>query len=471
MAIEQILLMAALALMLGWLTRRRGRIEWLLIASVAGVFWLQPPLPLRGLDFLLPLTSVSLTLLSWLLTARPETRGTPATRRTLALVLGTIGVLAVSRYIAPLPILPARPPAITTVLTALAGFAALGFLGVRIQKKHPAAVLWGGFALLLGIFLVLKTPALAREASRLWRLWHHQNTALAARLDIRWVGFSYLAFRLLHTIRDRQTGRLPDVSLGEYVVYALFFPALIAGPIDRIERFVKDLRASQPPFRETLLTGGERLAVGLFKKFVLADTLAMIALNPTSAPQAQSTAAAWALLYAYAFQIYFDFSGYTDIAIGLGQLMGIRLPENFHRPYLQPNLTVFWNNWHMTLTKWFRAYFFNPLARALRGWKKLPAWGMILVSQVATMVLIGLWHGVLWHFVLWGLWHGVGLFVHNRWAWWLKPRAAGLSPRAARALTWGGVLLTFHFVALGWVWFVLPAHDSWQFLLQLGGLQ
>jgi alginate O-acetyltransferase complex protein AlgI len=112
----------------------------------------------------------------------------------------------------------------------------------------------------------------------------------------------------------------------------------------------------------------------LFKKFVIADALALIALNDMLATQVNSTGWMWVHLYAYAFQIYFDFSGYTDIAIGIGRLVGINLPENFLSPYTKPSLTQFWNNWHITLTQWFRSYFFNPFNRWMRGIKSLPAW-------------------------------------------------------------------------------------------------
>jgi len=154
--------------------------------------------------------------------------------------------------------------------------------------------------------------------------------------------------------------------------------------------------------------------------------------------------------------------------------LGIRLPENFNAPYLKPNLTQFWNNWHMTLTQWFRAYFFNPLTRALRSAKKPLAQPLvILITQVSTFVLIGLWHGITLNFVLWGLWHGLGLFVQNRWSDWIKPRLAWLEGRPAlkRCTTVLGTLLTFHYVALGWVWFALPSPQlSWQVLERLFGL-
>jgi D-alanyl-lipoteichoic acid acyltransferase DltB (MBOAT superfamily) len=196
---------------------------------------------------------------------------------------------------------------------------------------------------------------------------------------------------------------------------------------------------------------------GIFKKFAVADTLALIALNGVNAGQVNGTGWMWVLLYAYAFRIYFDFSGYTDIAIGLAQLLGVKLPENFDRPYLKQNLTTFWNSWHITLSQWFRAYYFNPVTRALRSRNWTPI-AIIAFTQFTTMLLIGLWHGVTWNFVAWGVWHGVGLFIHNRWADFTKPRATMLDnrPTLKRVAAWGGVLLTFHYVALGWIWFALP---------------
>jgi alginate O-acetyltransferase complex protein AlgI len=173
--------------------------------------------------------------------------------------------------------------------------------------------------------------------------------------------------------------------------------------------------------------------------------------------QIRSSAGLWISLYAFSFQLFLDFSGYTDIAIGIGQLMGIHLPENFDRPYLQPNLAAFWRRWHITLTDWFRSYLFNPLVRFMRGSQAgVPVWLIILLGQLVTMVSIGLWHGIQSNFVLWGLWHALGLYAHNRWQAIL--RLSGLKHHAwlnQRIPRLAGSLLTFHFVTLGWVWFAL----------------
>ncbi len=290
---------------------------------------------------------------------------------------------------------------------------------------------------------------------------------------MRWLGFSYIAFRLIHVLRDKQTGRLPELTLPEFATYVVFFSSLAAGPIDRAERFAQDLRKDFALTQNETLLGGQRIAIGLFKKFVIADALALIALNDALATQVRTTGWMWIILYAYAFQIYFDFSGYTDIAIGIARLVGIKLPENFAAPYTRPNLTQFWNNWHMTLTQWFRSYFFNPFNRWIRKFNNLPAWLMILIGQLATMLLIGLWHGITLNFIFWGIWHGLGLFLQNRWSDFVRTRfpALGQNPSLQPALEVGGILLTFHFVTLGWVFFALsePAL-SWQVFMKLFNL-
>jgi len=259
----------------------------------------------------------------------------------------TVLILGLSRYVVfSLPLTASRPPQITQIIFLLIIVSVICALIGRFTKPGTG-VLIAGIICLLMLFVFLKTPVLAVMVSMWLRSLNHQATNMALAQDLRWLGFSYIAFRLLHTIRDRQSGRLPPVSLSEYVIYIIFFPTLTAGPIDRIERFVSDLRRPLALCPNDLGEAGKRLVVGLFKKFAIADALSIIALNATNALQVHTAGWGWLLLYAYAFQIYFDFSGYTDMAIGLGQLLGIHLPENFKAPYLKANLTQFWNSSHM----------------------------------------------------------------------------------------------------------------------------
>jgi D-alanyl-lipoteichoic acid acyltransferase DltB (MBOAT superfamily) len=279
-----------------------------------------------------------------------------------------------------------------------------------------------------------------------------QDPSLASPIDFGWLGFSYIAFRLIHVLRDRLAGRLPSVSLRDFVTYIIFFPSLTSGPIDRIERFAPQLSNVFQLGNDQLFGAGQRLALGLFMKFVMADSLAFFALNAANAHQINSSLWMWVVLIAYSFRIYFDFAGYTHIAIGIGMLFGVVLPENFDRPYLKPNITAFWNSWHLTLAQWFRSYYFNPITRWLRG-IKIPVWLIILFGQLSTMALIGLWHGITLNFFAWGLWHGFGLFLHNQWTTFTKTRPIAINPRITQPL---GIIATFVFVTIGWVWFALP---------------
>ncbi|MGZ6346062.1 MAG: MBOAT family O-acyltransferase [Anaerolineales bacterium] len=433
----------------------------MLVTSILAIYALQPVLPVRGLDFWFPSTTLALASFSWIITSSPENRTWRTNFPAWMILFSMVLTLGLTRYLGfSLYLTASNPPQIILIFSWLA---AIGLIALALTRfvKINNIVLISAMGLIISIFLVLKVPQLASLVSGILRNLNHQSISLALSQDIRWLGFSYIAFRLLHTIRDRSTGRLPAVSLSEYMVYVIFFPSLTAGPIDRIERFVVDLRRPVALSADDIGESGKRILVGLFKKFAVADGLALVALNATNALQVRSTGWAWVLLYAFSLQIYFDFSGYTDIAIGLGQLLGVRLPENFNSPYLKPNLTQFWNNWHMTLTQWFRAYFFNPVTRALRSRKKpLPIPVIIFLTQLGTMVLIGLWHGVTVNFVAWGMWHGLGLFVHNRWSDLTRARFSAFSPKWQGALKIGGVLLTFNFVTLGWVFFALPDLSS-----------
>ncbi|MBL8097682.1 MAG: MBOAT family protein [Anaerolineales bacterium] len=468
MTIIQILIIVIFTLLFAIL--KRGRDSFLLIASVLVMFWLQPALPIRGFDFWIPIATLIITIFTWLITT--DNKLNRKNIFTLVIIASIILLINLTRYFSFAQIFtPSRPPQIEITLIIFLIFGLIFFL----LMKYNASFLTFGLILLLSIFLILKIPAWTIELSSLLRALNNQSLTNVSALDIRWLGFSYVAFRLIHTIRDKQAGRLPSVDLGEYITYVIFFPAFTAGPIDRIERFIKDLRQ---PFeglnQEKFFEAGQRLLIGLFKKFVIADTLALIALNDTNATQIQSTGWMWILVYAYAFQIYFDFSGYTDIALGIAKFIGINLPENFSSPYLKPNLTQFWNNWHMTLTQWFRSYFFNPVTRWLRSWQKpmsMPM--MILLTQVATMVLIGFWHGVTWNFTIWGLWHGLGLFIHNRWNDLTKAKAAewANTPFKQNVLNISGIIFTFHFVAIGWIFFALSSPvTSWNMILKLFGV-
>ena len=480
MNISHILILTLIAFLVGWLLPKRWRIWALLIMSLLAVYWLQVSSPLRHFDFWLPSASIGLTVFVWSVTTQRSNSNSTQNRLAVIIVLGVVLLVGALRYAGPICCLtPSRPPDLLQIslLLALAAAITLASYFFVSNKKILTIVT---IVLILGLFIILKTEPLAKFASFGLRNMTGQSIEFASPLDITWLGFSFLAFRLLHVLRDSQLGRLGVYTLSEFVTYALFFPTYLAGPIDRVQRFVGDLRYpvhTEPevqahtatkewipsPDYGNLVWGGQRILLGIFKKFVLADSLALIALSGQNINQVNSIIWAWVLLYAYALRIYFDFSGYTDIALGLGALVGFRLPENFNRPYLKQNLTAFWNSWHITLAQWFRAYFFNPLTRYLRTRRHpFPSWTIIFIGQFSTMLLIGLWHGVTLNFAIWGAWHGIGLFVHNRWSAWVRTRSGEPEARTYfnRFMQFSGWFLTFNYVTLGWVWFALPNPES-----------
>lgn len=323
------------------------------------------------------------------------------------------------------------------------------FVAFSWRDRRPATIIVAG---LLALLVVLKSDPAALELSRVVRAINGQDVTLAAVSDLSWIGFSYIVFRLIHVLRDVGSPRMPVLTLPEFITYVLFTPTLIAGPIDRGERFIKDLRADWRPSWPDIGAGMQRLVVGAFKKFVLADALALVALNGQNAFEVRGSGWMWLLVLAFAARIYFDFSGYTDMALGLARWFGIYPPENFAAPYLKPNITQFWNSWHMSLSAWFRTYWFNPVLRALRA-RKLPMWSIVGICHLSTMVLIGLWHGVTANFVIWGAWHAVGLFAHNRWTEFVRSHPSTPSGWLWTALS---TAVTCLYVSLGWVWFVVP---------------
>jgi D-alanyl-lipoteichoic acid acyltransferase DltB (MBOAT superfamily) len=249
------------------------------------------------------------------------------------------------------------------------------------------------------------------------------------------VGISFFTFQALSYVFDVGRDVLDPAPLLDVAVYLAFFPHLVAGPIVRASEFLPQLRRRPDPKRVDSSTAFWLITKGLFKKVVIASYLSTVLVDSVFAtPNAHSAPQVLAGIYGYAIQIYADFSGYTDIAIGLALLLGIRFPENFDRPYVAASLQEFWRRWHMTLSRWLRDYLYIPLGGNRRGARRT------YVNLMLTMLLGGLWHGAAWTFVVWGGIHGVGLAVERRYGHLRAPR-------------WVQQLVTFHIVCLAWVFF------------------
>lgn len=258
------------------------------------------------------------------------------------------------------------------------------------------------------------------------------------------VGISFFTFQSLSYTMDIYRRKLEPVPLLDFAVFVSFFPHLVAGPIVRGSEFLPQLKERHDPRRIPGAVGLGLIAGGLFKKVVVANTLATSIVDPVFAsPQNFSALETLAGIYGYAVQIYADFSGYTDIAIGVALLLGFRFPQNFNRPYIATSLQDFWRRWHMTLSRFLRDYLYIPLGGNRKGT------AATYRNLMITMVLGGLWHGAAWTFVLWGSLHGAVLAL-ERWLGGRKPVAETEPPGWA---TWWRRLLIFHIVCLGWVLF------------------
>jgi alginate O-acetyltransferase complex protein AlgI len=256
------------------------------------------------------------------------------------------------------------------------------------------------------------------------------------------IGISFFTFKTMSYTIDVYRRAIPaSRSLRDYTMFVSFFPELVAGPIVRASIFMpqmsRSLRWSWRRFRGAVPI----IALGLSKKLLVADRLAVFVDEVFRSPDLYSRGTLSTAVVAYAIQIYCDFSGYTDIAIGVARIIGFDLPENFDMPYLARSITEFWRRWHMTLSAWLRDYLYIPLGGNRKGAVRT------YVNLVITMLLGGLWHGASWTFVLWGLYHGLGLAVHKRWREWRGDVVAGPISNAA------GWVVTFAFVCGGWVLF------------------
>lgn len=267
------------------------------------------------------------------------------------------------------------------------------------------------------------------------------------------LAISFFTFEFVHVLVDVYIGKIKRVTLRDFWLFTLFFPTMVAGPIKRYQNFVPQIdKMLQRKSLDGMLfaTGLFRVLMGLAKKAIIADSMTPLT-QPLLAPAAHFTAADyWIGALAYTAKIYFDFTGYSDIAIGVSLLLGFQILENFDRPYWSENISVFWRRWHMSLSSWIRDYIFIPLGGSRRG--KL----LTFANLAVVMALAGLWHGAAWHFVVWGLWHGVGLGLHRVWSVTVAARMSA-ALRESRILEALSVATTFLFVVFGWVLFASPS--------------
>lgn len=308
-----------------------------------------------------------------------------------------------------------------------------------------------------------------------------QNMGDARRLTyLAPLGISYLTFRVLAYLAEIRMHRLAPVGMGKLMGYALFWPTLMAGPIERPGRFFEQENPAPNATSSDTAVGLARIATGCIKTLVLGAAFGKIA-GPLTGLETQfgtisfthlSAGAAWICLFAYALHLYLDFSGYSDIAIGLARLMGYRIMENFRWPILATDIADFWRRWHISLTSLVTDYVYIPMGGNRKG-ARLAARNTML-----AMVLVGLWHGFNPHFAWWGAYHGALLVIYRQWRKAIKPALLARAPALARwigdeSTPWrlAGWAVTFTLVALGWLLFFLPADLAGDVALKLFGLE
>lgn len=274
------------------------------------------------------------------------------------------------------------------------------------------------------------------------------------------VGISFFIFKTLSYTIDVYRRQIPACrSLWRYATFVSYFPELVAGPIVRASVFLPQMDRRLTPSWDRASVGLQLILLGLTKKLFIADRLATL-VNPVfAAPGEYSQLTVLSAVVAYSIQIYCDFSGYSDMAIGVSRIIGFDLPENFNMPYAARSITDFWRRWHITLSEWLRDYLYIPLGGNRQG-----PWRTYL-NLLITMLLGGLWHGASWTFVVWGLLHGLGLAAHKLWRTYGLKAAVPFSGLAA----W---LLTYSFVCVTWIFFRAETFGSAAVILRkIAGLE
>ncbi len=270
------------------------------------------------------------------------------------------------------------------------------------------------------------------------------------------LGISFFVFEFIHYVVDVYRGSKPIKSFWDFALFASFFPTQIAGPIKRYQDFMPQIA---PDVKKILTLAMVQQSVywiilGLIKKVLFADNLGIVVHSAFEHPELLSSLDLWLAVYAFAFQIYFDFSGYTDIARGSALLLGFKVPPNFNLPYWSSSISEFWKRWHMSLSTWLRDYLYIPLG-GNKGSRFFTYRNLML-----TMILGGIWHGAAVHFAIWGFYQGLLLVVHKEFKHWTDKISWFYRLKQSQVFHVCAIILTFHAVCLGWVFFRAENLDS-----------
>lgn len=325
--------------------------------------------------------------------------------------------------------------------------------GLLLRKRKSGWVLAMALSLLILLFSVRNYPLVQSWLGSWW-------TDILGKhfLSVEKIGLSYILFRLVHWLVESYKGTLRSRDFLTFLNYLFFFPTFMAGPIDTFNNFHYWLTTTRVRFnRRMLMAGVGRIFIGAVKALLIVPLIKPYAIDyEVLLPNLGPWGAVCSAALLYSLYIYIDFSGYCDMAIGMAYMMGVRTPENFDNPYFSTNISEFWKRWHITFSTFLRIYVFKPVISLLN---RLPiARYRMVVSVTAylvTFLVCGLWHGSTVNFVIWGLWHGVGLSVYKLFTYG-KPVKGMTKLRKV-----SGIVGTFLFVTVGWVFFNYPVDKLW----------
>lgn len=303
------------------------------------------------------------------------------------------------------------------------------------KSKHRSAV---GIIIALAALAFFKYSNFFAESFA--SLFGNDFTALNIILPI---GISFYTFSAISYIVDVKRGKITSRGLMDVALYLSFFPKLTSGPIQKSGDFFEQMEKSRTIGGTTFAPGIQIFVFGLFKKIVLADRCSVFVNQVYDSPLAFGSLTVFMAAVAYSLQIYFDFSGYSDMSIGVARILGFKLPRNFNLPYLSHNVTELWKRWHITLSTWLQEYLYISLGGNRKG--KVRTY----INLILTMVLGGIWHGANWTYVIWGLLHGIALAIHK--AWMTITKSDIKKPFAIESLI--SIIITFLFTTFCWIFF------------------
>lgn len=369
------------------------------------------------------------------------------------LIYNTVQLISKNRLILNLLLLSGNIIVLTTLsniqsigillLIASLVFFAGKFLGNNKKKKNFYLFIFIGILILLFVI---------------------KNYKIADLSLVQRIGLSYILFRLIHFLVDSNRKQIQEYNPLTFCNYIIFFPTFIAGPIDEYNNFSYWVKQKRNSYKVILVKAGVfRLVLGIVKKFFLVPLIINYSLDFSLLESKFIWQEGLLIsLLLYSFYILFDFSGYSDIAIGTAYLIGIRMPENFNNPYFSRNLSDFWKRWHMTLSNFLFKYVFKPLVINLsQQFRKFPRLSITFLSYLLTFLICGLWHGTTINFVYWGLWHGFGLIFFKLWDVYIYRKHVAKLKHALfqKIYNWGAMAITFLFVTVGWLFFNYVSQD------------